>query len=226
MRARTTVMMALAALCGASAHAAPGDVWHLQQILMHDKLDERAEVIDHYADHYGGHAIVQVDGDLGDICPGDSTAMIFNWGLHGDDDIQGGVSIAEGTLLTVRLFASPGSPTPCRDVLGAASYITAAGSDTDLPPPLSAKTMKAVDARRFTDPGGSDARATPAANVEADSKLLFVAAEPLPGKIYAYFQIRIVIPGSERELRFIYVYSREAAPEPSPEIGNPPPPPG
>ena len=152
--------------------------------------------------------------------------MVFNWSLNVNENGGGGAEIAEATVLTVELFASPSSYTPCRDVLGAASYITAAGSDAGLPPPLSAKTMKAVDTRRFTEPQKSEARATPFENVEAFRKLLFLAADPLPGKPYAYFQVRVVIPGSERELRFIYVYSKDPAPAGSLEIGTPPPPPG
>jgi hypothetical protein len=217
---RFTIALAVSAALGAgAAYAAPGEVWHLQKIVLVDKLDAKAELVDHYADSYGGYAMIQVDGALGDVCPGDSATMMFNWGVNVAE-------IAEGNFVPVRLFASPASYTPCQDVLGAVSHVTVAGSDPTLPPPLSARTMKAVDARRFVDAGTGEAHATPAENKDVDRNLLFVAADPVPGKPYAYFQLRVVIPGSDGELRFVYVFSKDDAPALSPEIGTPPPPPG
>ncbi|BCW91049.1 hypothetical protein sos41_42270 [Alphaproteobacteria bacterium SO-S41] len=213
-----TALVLTATLSTIPAHAAPGDVWHLQKIVMVDKLDEKAEVIDHYADTYGGHAVVQVDGALGSICPGDGATMNFFWGIDSRE-------IFEGAVIPILLSSNELTDTPCMKLIGAKAYVTAAGSDTKLPPPLSAKTMKAVDTRRFITVGDDD-RSYPAEKTGSQRRLMLVAADPLPGKPYAYFQVRVVIPGSERELRFIYVYSKDPAPAGSLDIGTPPPPPG
>ena len=215
----SSVLVATAALLSGAAGAKVGDAWHLQQILMHNKLDARAELVDFHVYPSGGTATVEVDGALGGVCPGDSVTMAFDWSMIAEDTF-------EGAVLPIILTSEVLNETPCKEALGAKAYVTVAGSDAKLPSPLSDRTMKAVDTRRFITVGDDDGRSYPAKGLGGGHRLLLVAADPLPGKPYAYFQIRIVIPGSERELRFVYVFSKDAAPMISPEIGNPPAPVG
>jgi len=205
---RSVLIHLLPATLAAAAPAlgAEGDVWSLQRIAVDNAMGESATIISERYDATGGTVELRVTGEVFGVCPGGSETLRFTWQFVG-----GAKTVAEGTspsaLLTGEL-TSAGEP--CTQYFAERSAITISGSG-GITWALPEDEMEQVDTDRFHDaPSPLDlVFAYAAGERTSTTRAVYMAPnDPVPGRPFAYFSVRVVVHGMAGELKYVYVFSK------------------
>jgi hypothetical protein len=198
--------MPAALAAAAPAGGAEGELWTLQRIAVASEMGENATIVSERYDATGGAVEIRVAGEALDICRGGSETLRFAWQFVGGAEI-----VAEGTspsaLLTGELA---GAVEPCTQYFAERSGITISGSGGitwALPP----DEMEEVDTDRFHDaPSPLDlVFANAAGERTSTTRAVYMAPnDPVPGRPFGYFIVRVVVHGMPGELKYVYVFSR------------------
>jgi hypothetical protein len=147
-RTAAALLLGTAALVPATAGAAEGDLWTLQEMNLNDAgtgIYKSVTIVSQHFDSTGGAIEVNLDGDDGlHTCPGGSETLRFSW--HFMTDV---FQLREGSDVVVEVSGEPlHLAAPCGGHITAQSRVTAGGvkgSTAGLPD----DAAKLADADRF-----------------------------------------------------------------------------